>query len=286
MDREGELESASRALADFIALGPPMVLSGAGLSTQSGIPDYRGETGRRRNVTPITFQEFTGDAVARHRYWARAHRGWSTITRALPNEGHAAVAALQAAGLISGIVTQNVDGLHSAAGATNVNELHGNLVSIVCLDCGRRTPRERMSDRLTAANEGWAPHVLAHNPDGDVELSAEDVASFRMVDCEHCGGMLKPDVVFFGERVPISRVEHAYALLRSSRSLLVLGSSLAVMSGHRFVLDAAKRDSPVAIVAIGQTRGDDYADLKLEAPLGPLLTTACELLGISRRIVV
>lgn len=274
-----EPSGAARALADFIALGPPMVLSGAGLSTESGIPDYRGETGRRRNVTPITYQEFTGNPAARHRYWARAHRGWSTITTAYPNDGHRAVAALQRHGLISGIVTQNVDGLHTAAGAVDVVELHGSLAAIICLDCGRRTPRQRLSDRLSAANVGWAPHVLGHNPDGDVELSADDVAAFVTVDCETCGGMLKPDVVFFGERVPVSRVERSYAMLRSSRSLLVLGSSLAVMSGHRFVLDAAKRDSPIAIVAMGETRGDDYAELKLEVPLGALLSEALLLLG-------
>ncbi|MGC4774521.1 NAD-dependent protein deacetylase [Micromonospora chalcea] len=266
------MSEAFEALARLVAAGDVVVLSGAGLSTESGIPDYRGPSGASRRHTPMTYQEFTRDPLARRRYWARSHLGWQMIARAAPNEGHRAVARLQAAGLLGGIITQNVDGLHTAAGATGVIELHGRLDEVTCLDCGNATGREELHRRLSEANPGFDARVAHVNPDGDVDLPDEAVAGFRTVDCALCGtGMLKPDVVFFGETVPARRVADCFALVEGARALLVLGSSLTVMSGRRFVLRAARHGIPVAIVNQGVTRGDTYAALRLDAPLGATL---------------
>ncbi|MGN6245734.1 MAG: NAD-dependent protein deacetylase [Motilibacteraceae bacterium] len=269
---------ALHLLADLVADGEVAVLTGAGLSTESGIPDYRGPTGAARPATPMTYQTFTRDPLARRRYWARSHLGWRTIARAEPNHGHRAVAELERQGLLSGIVTQNVDGLHSAAGARDVVELHGNLDRVVCLDCRRLSPREELDRRLRAANQGWQARVTAINPDGDVELEDAALEQFTVVPCSVCGGVLKPDVVFFGETVPRERVDASYALVESSSLLLVLGSSLTVMSGRRFVLRAAKLGIPVAIVNQGVTRGDEFASVKLDLPLGRALTDLLALL--------
>ncbi len=260
------------ALAELVAGGDVTVLSGAGLSTESGIPDYRGPSGMARRHTPMTYQTFTRDPAARRRYWARSHLGWRSIARAAPNPGHQAVAEMQQSGLLAGIVTQNVDGLHQAGGARGVIELHGNLARAVCLDCGNGVSRDEVDRRLREANPGFAARVTAVNPDGDVSLGDEDVARFRTVDCTVCaGGLLKPDVVFFGESVPPVRVAHCYALVERSRALLVLGSSLTVMSGRRFVVRAAKLGIPVVIVNQGPTRGDGHALLTIDAPLGTVL---------------
>jgi NAD-dependent SIR2 family protein deacetylase len=258
-------------LVELVAAGDVAILSGAGLSTDSGIPDYRGPSGLARRATPMTFQAFTGTAAARRRYWARSHLGWRMIAAARPNAGHRAVVQLQHAGVLSGIVTQNVDGLHTAAGAQDVVELHGNLDRVVCLDCGTVSPRAELDARLRAVNRAWRARVLAVNPDGDVDLPDEDLDGFRTVDCTVCGGVLKPDVVFFGETVPADRVAACFALVEDARALLVLGSSLTVMSGYRFVLRAAKLGIPVAILNQGVTRGDDKAVLRLDAPLGQVL---------------
>jgi NAD-dependent SIR2 family protein deacetylase len=258
-------------LADLVGDGGVVVLSGAGLSTESGIPDYRGPSGAVRRGLPMTVQTFTGSLAARRRYWARSHLGWRRVARAEPNEGHRAVAALQAAGLLDGIVTQNVDGLHAAAGAHAVLELHGNLARVACLDCGDVSARDQLDARLLAANRSWQAQATAVNPDGDVDLSDDDVAAFRVVDCALCGGMLKPDVVFFGETVPRDRVQRAFGLVEVAGSLLVLGSSLTVMSGYRFVLRAAKLGVPVAIVNDGVTRGDGQASVKVDGRLGDVL---------------
>nr|WP_310742237.1 NAD-dependent protein deacetylase [Microbispora sp. H13382] len=264
-------------LADLVADGEVVVLSGAGLSTESGIPDYRGETGRRRRAEPMTYHTFVSSAAARRRYWARSHLGWRHIVDAAPNAGHRAVAELQRRGLVAGIITQNVDGLHQAAGADGVVELHGSLHRVRCLACGRRTPRHTLDRRLHAANPGWhARREVINamiNPDGDAVLGADEVETFRTVDCEGCGGVLKPDVVFFGENVPPSRVEECYGLTEGAGLLLVLGSSLTVMSGYRFVRHAAARSIPVAIINQGPTRGDGEALMTFDAPLGPALTT-------------
>jgi NAD-dependent SIR2 family protein deacetylase len=258
-------------LARLVRQGGALVLSGAGLSTESGIPDYRGPTARK--VTPMTFQTFTRDPVARRRYWARSQLGWRSITAAEANDGHRAVGALQRCGLLHGIVTQNVDGLHQAGGAVDVIELHGNLARVICLSCGRRSDRAELDARLRAANPDFDPAAAVINPDGDAQLPDEVVLDFRTVDCDLCLGTLKPDVVFFGETVPRDRVQECFGLVESARSLLVLGSSLTVMSGRRFVLRAAKLGVPVAIVNQGPTRADALATVRVDAPLGRVLST-------------
>ncbi len=274
--------SGADALADLVAAGDVVVLSGAGLSTESGIPDYRGPSGAARPSTPMTYQAFTGSAAARRRYWARSHLGWRVIARAEPNAGHVAVARLQEAGLLSGVITQNVDGLHTAGGARDVVELHGNLDRVVCLSCGRRSPRGDLDRRLRAVNRAWRARVLAVNPDGDVDLPEQDLDAFRTVDCDVCGGVLKPDVVFFGETVPPDRVAACFAMVDAARALVVLGSSLTVMSGYRFVLHAAKLGTPVAIVNAGPTRGDEKATVRVDAPLGVVLPALVDRLGAVR----
>ncbi|MEV4109588.1 NAD-dependent protein deacetylase [Nonomuraea sp. NPDC049695] len=258
-------------LAELVAGGGVVVLSGAGLSTESGIPDYRGPTGRARRAEPMTYQRFVGSAEARQRYWARSHVGWRQIGEARPNAGHRAVAELERRGLLAGIVTQNVDGLHQAAGARRVIELHGGLDRVVCLSCRERTPRAELERRLRAANPGWAASGQI-NPDGDAVLTDGQVAGFEVVDCAACGGLLKPDVVFFGENVPKPRVDECFAVVAGARTLLVLGSSLTVRSGLRFVTKAAALGIPIAIVNQGPTGGDADASLTLDAPLGPTLT--------------
>ncbi len=265
--------SATDRLAELLGRGGVCVLSGAGLSTESGIPDYRGPSGALRARLPMTIAEFRGSRAARQRYWARAHIGWRRISAAQPNAGHRAVAGLQQAGVVGGIITQNVDGLHQAAGARDVIELHGTLGRVVCLECGARSARDALDERLRAANPDldWAA-VATSNPDGDVELADEQVAGFRLVGCESCGAdLLKPDVVFFGENVPLPRVQRCFELVDDAASLLVLGSSLSVMSGLRFVHRAREKRIPVAIVNRGATRGDPLADLKIDATLGEVL---------------
>ena len=270
------------ALEDLVADGDVVVLSGAGLSTESGIPDYRGPTGAARPATPMTYQVFTGDPTARRRYWARSHVGWHVIADARPNDGHRAVAALQRAGLVRGIVTQNVDGLHTAGGARDVVELHGALSRVVCLDCGDLSPRADLDARLRAANAGWQDRfagVDGVKPDGDVDLPEELLRSFTVVPCAVCAGVLKPDVVFFGETVPADRVARSFALVEGAGALVVLGSSLTVMSGYRFVLRAAKLGIPVALVNQGPTRGDAHAAVRVDAPLGQVLPELARRLG-------
>ena len=221
----------------------------------------------------MTYQTFTRDPRGRHRYWARSFVGWRQIRGARPNAGHEAVGDLQAAGLVGGVITQNVDGLHQAGGARDVVELHGGLDRVVCLGCSARSPRADIADRLVAANPDFAARAAALNPDGDAELPDSELDSFRMIGCPTCGqGPLKPDVVFFGESVPKDRVEDCFRLVDGANSLLVLGSSLTVYSGYRFAVRAARGGIPVAIVNQGPTRGDHLATIKLEAPLGPVLS--------------
>ncbi|HKN52174.1 MAG TPA: NAD-dependent protein deacetylase [Amycolatopsis sp.] len=264
-------------LADVVARRGVVVLSGAGISTESGIPDYRGETGSLRRHTPMTYDEFVGSAEGRRRYWARSHLGWHAITRATPNDGHRAVAALRAAGFVSGVITQNVDGLHQVAGTPGVVELHGSLDRVICLGCRTLSARAELDRRLRAANPLFEGEATRINPDGDVELAEDAVRAFRPVGCTACeSGVLKPDVVFFGENVPKDRVEQCYRLVDEAAALLVLGSSLTVMSGLRFVRHAAAAGKPVVIVNQGPTRGDRYAAARIDLPLGPALT---ELVG-------
>jgi NAD-dependent SIR2 family protein deacetylase len=245
------------------------VLTGAGVSTDSGIPDYRGEGAPVRS--PMTFQTFLDDERARKRYWAGSHLGWTHFSAAEPNAGHRALAALELDGPVNGVITQNVDGLHQRAGSGNVVELHGSLAQVVCLRCGRRESRSSVQFRMQALN----PDLLAADvkvlPDGDADVPDELVTGFKVPACLYCGGMLKADVVFFGENVPRPRVQRAFQLLTAANALLVLGSSLAVRSGYRFVATAAEEGKPVAIVNHGPSRGDGDADVRLEGRLGQVL---------------
>lgn len=247
------------------------MLSGAGISTDSGIPDYRGPTGKLRNALPMTYQRFVASEDDRRRYWARSHVGYPRVAAARPNTSHRAVAELEAAGLLSGTVTQNVDGLHSDAGSRDVIDLHGRLDQVVCLGCGDRRHRLEMGLRLDVLNPGFRDSVrqrpTAERPDGDVVLAEAAIDGFRVPDCRCCGGILKPDVVYFGEHVPRERFAAALDRLDRSRALLVLGSSLKVGSGYRFVTAARKRDLPVAIVNRGVTRGDRHAAIRIDAGL-------------------
>ncbi|WP_329042782.1 NAD-dependent protein deacetylase [Streptomyces sp. NBC_00178] len=269
-----------RPVEEALSTGGVLVLSGAGISTESGIPDYRGEGGSLSRHTPMTYQDFTAEAQARRRYWARSHLGWRTFRHARPNDGHRAVAAFEQHGLLSGVITQNVDGLHQAAGAETVVELHGSLDRVVCLSCGDLSPRRELARRLEEANAGFAPVAAAINPDGDADLTDEQVGDFRVVPCMVCGGILKPDVVFFGEAVPPQRVEHCRELVRAASSLLVLGSSLTVMSGLRFVRQAAEGGKPVLIINRDPTRGDRHARTRVALSLGPALLAVADRLGV------
>jgi NAD-dependent SIR2 family protein deacetylase len=240
---------------------PCVVLTGAGMSTDSGIPDYRGPGSTAR--TPMTFAEFRSGPSARQRYWARSHLGWARMRRAEPNDGHLALARLQTQGRCGVVITQNVDGLHERAGTGQVCALHGRIADVVCLRCGRRSSRATLQALLTEANPGWAArHAgVRVRPDGDVDL--DDTEGFVVPACS-CGGTLKPDVVFFGENVPQHRVLRCYSAVDQAASLLVLGSSLTVMSGLRFVRHAAKRGIPIVVVNRGATRGDALATVRLE----------------------
>ncbi|MFE3264066.1 NAD-dependent protein deacetylase [Streptomyces sp. NPDC059215] len=267
-------------ITDMLGAGGVLVLSGAGISTESGIPDYRGAGGSLSRHTPMTYQDFTGGDQARRRYWARSHLGWRTFGRARPNDGHRAVAAFGRHGLLSGVITQNVDGLHQSAGSEGVVELHGSLDRVVCLSCRASSSRQDLAERLETANPGFEPVAAAINPDGDADLTDAQVGDFRVVPCADCGGVLKPDVVFFGETVPPSRVDHCRRLVREADALLVLGSSLTVMSGLRFVRQAAEAGTPVLIVNHDPTRGDQHAVTRVAVPLGAALATVAGRLDI------
>jgi NAD-dependent SIR2 family protein deacetylase len=263
---------AYERLVELLRRGNVTVLSGAGLSTESGIPDYRGPDGKRR-VTPMTYGEFVASKANRQRYWARSFVGWRRFAGAGPNDGHRAVADLQRLGLVRAIITQNVDGLHQLAGARDVLELHGNLILVRCLNCGETTPRTELERRLAEANPHFEVIAGQIRPDGDVMLPDEAVAGFHPPRCLVCSSdLVKPDVVFFGESVPNIRVEHAFSHVEASSGLVVVGSSLQVMSGYRFVRRAAANGIPVAIVTRGPSRGDEQATIRLHTPLGLTLS--------------
>lgn len=247
-----------------------VALTGAGCSTESGIPDYRGPTARPR--TPMQHREFVDKADMRRRYWARSLVGWPRLAEARPNAGHAALAELEAAGALEGVITQNVDSLHHKAGSREVVELHGALARVRCLSCGDLTSRDALQDRLIDANPAWSAHLTEVAPDGDAELGAiVDDAGFEVVECERCAGVLMPDVVFFGGSVPRATLDAAWALFDRAELLLVAGSSLTVFSGYRFVRRAAERGIPVAIVNLGPTRGDPHAQLRIDERCGIVL---------------
>ncbi len=249
-------------MLEILGTGGCLVLTGAGVSTDSGIPDYRGPGSIAR--TPMTYQEFVATPEARQTYWARAHVGWSRMSTAAPNRTHRALVELQRAGRLSGLITQNVDGLHDRAGHRDTIDLHGRLDRVVCLDCGQRTPRSTLHERLVRLNPGYADRDGPARPDGDVLLAT--TTDFVVADCQRCTvGRLKPDVVFFGESVAKPLVQRCFDLVEQADALLVLGSSLQVMSGLRFVRAAAKREIPVVIVNRGPTRGDDLATERINA---------------------
>lgn len=272
-----------------MAAGGVLVLSGAGISTDSGIPDYRGPDSESRRSQPVSYQEFTRSAAIRQRYWARSYVGWPFMQGREPNAAHRALAAIEGAGLTSGLITQNVDGLHQLAGSRSVIELHGSLALVRCLACGAYEAREALQRRLALLNQDFASRAFEVLPDGDANIPDDAVAAFEPAACLACGGVLKPDVVFFGENVPAGRVARCFELLAAARALLVVGSSLSVRSGYRFVVAAAGAGKPVAIVNRGPTRGDAQAAVRVDAPLGevlPALAAAVTVAGTSHRRAV
>ena len=259
-------------LEDFISAHRRLfVLTGAGCSTGSGIPDYRDEQGAWKRTPPVTYQAFVGDGITRRRYWARSLVGWPRIAQAQPNAAHRALAALEAQGRCSQLLTQNVDGLHQAAGSRAVIDLHGRLDAVLCLGCGASSSRADVQRRLAEANPAWAGLAAGAAPDGDADLEDRDFATFQVPACDACGGMLKPDVVFFGENVPRARVDAAMAGLAQADGMLVVGSSLMVYSGLRFVHAAVRAQIPVAAVNLGRTRADDLLRFRMAAPCGDAL---------------
>jgi NAD-dependent SIR2 family protein deacetylase len=241
------------------------VLTGAGVSTNSGIPDYRGADGEWKRRAPITYQAFVQDPLMRARYWARSFVGWPVVASAHPNRAHVALASLEAKGKVPMLVTQNVDGLHSRAGQREIIDLHGRIDQVVCLACTTRVPRASVQAMLADANPEWSSITASAAPDGDADLDHLDFSAFTPPPCPRCGGLLKPDVVFFGENVPRARVEAAAAALQRSDAMLVAGSSLMVYSGFRFARMAHESGLPLAILTRGITRADDLATLKLHA---------------------
>jgi len=253
-----------------------VALTGAGVSTDSGIPDYRGPGSPPRK--PMMYADFVSGPRAQRRYWARAHVGWRHLAYAQPNAGHSALVALERAGVVSGLITQNVDGLHTRAGSRTVLDLHGRIADVACLSCGARTCRSEVHRRLTELNPGHADRDGMVAPDGDALLDTIDVEGFQLAYCSGCGGVLKPDIVFFGENVPRQRVDECRSWVDAAEVFLVAGSSLHVMSGFRFVRQAHRAGIPVVIINRGPTRGDALAAVKLDAGCSATLTGLAEAL--------
>lgn len=279
-------QAALDPLIDLLGNRRIVVLAGAGCSTESGIPDYRGPEGVRHTRRPMQYQEFIRSETARRRYWARSTIGWPRFAAARPNAGHLALAQLELGGAIQGVITQNVDGLHQAAGNKRVVELHGSLAVVRCLECGTQLARTDYQEQLLGLNTGWletlAGGAAELAPDGDAELPVWAEEDFRVAPCENCGGGLKPDVVFFGENVPAARVAEAWRLFEEAEVLCVVGSSLAVYSGRRFVYRAQQEAMPIGIVNLGPTRADELAAAKVEGRLGVILPRLAEAL-LTRR---
>jgi NAD-dependent SIR2 family protein deacetylase len=267
------------ALADFANRHRRLlVLSGAGCSTESGIPDYRDESGAWKRPSPMTYQVFMGDESLRKRYWARSLIGWPTMALARPGLAHRALAQLEESGRVELLLTQNVDGLHDAAGSRNTIDLHGRIDTVRCMACDTRSPRSELQIELRRRNPGWAAFEARVAPDGDADLVGLDFSAFDMPPCPNCGGLLKPDVVFFGESVPRERVAAAFAALSKADAMLVTGSSLMVYSGFRFVQAAVAAGKPVAAVNLGRTRADDLFALKVALPVGEALSALVQTL--------
>ncbi len=266
------MSGMSAALQDFIDHHQRLfVLTGAGCSTNSGIPDYRDADGQWKRPQPVTFQAFTGSEDTRKRYWARSLIGWQAFGKAKPNRSHHALARLEAMGKCELLLTQNVDRLHQAAGSQRVIDLHGRLDTVRCMGCGETIARRDLQGELVRLNPDWSGLSATEAPDGDADLEGADFRSFVVPPCRACGGVLKPDVVFFGENVAKSWVEAAYQALEQSDAMLVVGSSLMVYSGFRFVQSAAKAGKPVAAINLGRTRADELLALKVEQPCADAL---------------
>ena len=262
----------AEALVEFLERHPRLfVLTGAGCSTESGIPDYRDADGEWKRTQPITLQAFVGNEHARKRYWARSLVGFRRLSVAVPNEAHRALAALEHQGRVAQLVTQNVDGLHQAAGSRRVIDLHGRIDLVRCLGCGRRTPRAVLQDALAARNPAFAALDALDAPDGDADLEAVAFDTFDVPSCDACGGLLKPDVVFFGEGVPGDRVRQAMDAAGAADAMLVVGSSLMVYSGYRFAAAMAEAGKPIAAVNLGRTRADHLLTLKVADRCGSAL---------------
>ena len=274
-----EGQADTERLTSMVGAGGVVVLTGAGVSTASGIPDYRGVTGRTRTAPPMQWAEFAGSATARHRYWARGQVGFRRYARVRPNPAHAAIARLEETALVAAVVTQNVDGLHQAAGSQQVVELHGSLAEVLCMDCGAREPRHQLQARLDLANPWLAEVEAPVQADGDAVLDEWHVRRFRALGCRECDGVLRPDVVFFGEFVPRQRMLRARRLVEAAATLLVVGSSLHVGSGRLLLRHARRHGANVGIVNLGPTRADDVADVRIEGDatevLAHLATTVC-----------
>lgn len=266
------------ALRDFIQAHPRLaVLTGAGVSTGSGIPDYRDEHGAWKRARPVEFRPFMTDARVRQRYWSRSTVGWPIISRASPNAAHRALARLEGMGFVSRLITQNVDGLHTAAGSRDVIDLHGRLEHARCMQCGLTIARAELQRQLLAGNPTWAAIEGHVAPDGDVDMEGHDYSGFLVPDCPECGGILKPDVVFFGETVPRERVDRAFEAVASADALLIVGSSLMVYSGFRFAEAAAAAGKPLAAINLGKTRADHLLALKINAPCAETLNEILDL---------
>jgi NAD-dependent SIR2 family protein deacetylase len=267
-------------LCDFVLQHRRLVvLTGAGCSTESGIPDYRDSSGSWKGQTPVEFLPFMREGSVRSRYWARSLIGWRSFGAAKPNAGHHALAALERAGRVHLLVTQNVDGLHSAAGSRRVVDLHGRLDTVACTSCSNRLERQTWQGLLERRNPLWLRLDAPRAPDGDAELAGLDFAAFSVPDCPRCGGIVKPDVVFFGESVPAQRHAQVTAAIEEADAVLVVGSSLMVQSGYRHAATAARGGKPVAAVNLGRTRADPLFQLKLEAPVGATLSALIADLG-------
>lgn len=260
------------ALQNFIAHHRRLfVLTGAGCSTDSGIPDYRDTDGGWKRAQPVTYQAFMGEESTRKRYWARSLIGWRRFGKALPNPTHHALARLEQLGKLELLLTQNVDGLHQLAGNRNVVDLHGRLDTVRCMGCARRSPRHALQQSLLELNPAWARLDAFDAPDGDADLEGHDFNGFNVPPCPRCGGVLKPDVVFFGENVPRDRVTVAMQALEAADAMLVVGSSLMVFSGYRFAHAAAKVGKPIAAINLGRTRADPLLSLKVQQPCAEAL---------------
>ncbi len=277
---ESGTDAAAATLAEFLDAHPRIaVLTGAGVSTASGIPDYRDERGEWKHSRPVMFDDFRRDEAMRRRYWARSFIGWPRFSEAAPNAAHHALADLQRHVEITGLITQNVDRLHQRAGSTRVIDLHGRLDRVVCLECRGSMRRDTLQSALSERNPRFVATASRLRPDGDVELDPSLYRRFEPIDCAACGGTIKPDVVFFGESVPRERVTAAREALASADALLVVGSSLMVFSGYRFARQAASEGKPVVILNRGRTRADDLAHLHLVSDCGPTLSASLEILA-------